>query len=274
MLDKIKKSKNHNGYIKKDLASKAPTIKVESVSKKFGSFQALKEVSFEVKKGETIGLIGGNGAGKTTMSEIIAGITKPSSGTLTYGFDYNETPQEKIGMQFQDSNYPSGLTVKHIIRFALKLHKTDIKKSELREIMRTFQMGEFYKRKARSLSGGQRQKLNILLSILHKPDLVILDELSTGLDISARKDIINFTIKLLAENKTSAILISHHMSEIKALCKRVIILDNGTVKKIDTVKNIEKKFGSLDNFVEELISDSNNENYEDNEFTVDDKEVK
>lgn len=232
-------------------------LKLTNVTKKFGSFVAVNNVSFELKAGERVGLIGGNGAGKTTISEMIAGINQPTSGKIDYGFKYKHKPQEGIGMQFQDSTYPSGLTVKDIITFARNLHKINMTNVELKSILESFQMDEFYNRKARSLSGGQRQKLNILLSVIHNPKLVILDELSTGLDIAAREDIIEFTDKLLRKNNTSAILISHHMAEIRDLCDRVIILDRGQILETKDIKTLEKEHGSLDKYMKKIIKDSN-----------------
>lgn len=258
VLDKKQKNKkNVHHYIVKNTKKGAPIISVKNVTKKFGSFTALHGVSFKVEKGERIGLIGGNGAGKTTISEIIAGITKPNSGYIEFGYDFENSPKEGIGMQFQQSTYPSGLTVKDIISFARNLRKLSITNKELKDLLRVFQMEDFYNRKVRGLSGGQRQKLNILLSIIHNPKLVILDELSTGLDISAREEIINFTDKLLSENRMSAILISHHMEEIKALCSKVVILDNGRVRDIRTVKSIEQEYGSLSVYSKKLIAESN-----------------
>lgn len=233
-------------------------LRLNNITKKFGHFVAVDNVSFELKKGERIGLIGGNGAGKTTISEIIAGINKPTHGFIEYGFEFKESPKERIGMQFQQSDYPSGLTVKDVITFARNLRKLKtLSNDDLKELLEIFQMEDFYKRKVRSLSGGQRQKLNILLSIIHNPEIVILDELSTGLDIAAREDIIEFTDKLLKKRKMSSILISHHMSEIRALCEKVIVLDRGRVQKIATIKEIEKEYGSLDDYMKFIIKEQN-----------------
>lgn len=243
--------------VKKNLKKNAPVIKVEKVTKKFGGFVALNKVTFEVAKGERIGLIGGNGAGKTTMAEIIAGINKPTSGNIEFGFHYTDSPKEGVGMQFQQSEYPSGLTVKDIVVFARNLRKLNMTNDEVKDLLDVFQMGDFYNRKVRSLSGGQRQKLNILLSIIHNPKLVILDELSTGLDISARENIIKFTDELLSKNNISAILISHHMEEIKALCSRVVVLDNGNIVADKKISVIEKEYGSLGEFSKKLIAESN-----------------
>ena len=256
-MAKDRKSNSHNFIVRGSLHPEAPVLKLNNISKKFGNFQALKGVSFQIERGERIGLIGGNGAGKTTISEIIAGINKPTSGTIEFGFDFIDSPKEHIGMQFQQSTYPSGLTVKDIIMFAKKLRKLNIANEDLKQLLRVFQMEEFYNRKVRSLSGGQRQKLNILLSIIHNPKLVILDELSTGLDISAREEIIDFTDRLLRANNMSAILISHHMAEIKALCSKVVVLDHGTVRDVKTISQVEWEYGTLDAYSKQLIMESN-----------------
>lgn len=228
-------------------------LKLDNITKKFGSYSAVRNISFEINAGERIGLIGANGSGKTTISEMIAGITQPTSGSIEYRFKYKSKPQEALGMQFQDSTYPSGLTVKDIITFARNLHKMEISNGELKEALEYFKMDEYFNRKARSLSGGQRQKLNILLSVLHKPKLVILDELSTGLDIASREDIIQFTKLLLNKNKTSAIVVSHHMEEIRALCEKVVILDKGKIKRIAAIKEIEEEHGSLEDYMKLVI---------------------
>ena len=259
-IDKTKtnksvKSNNEHGKVIK--ANEGIVLSVDNVSMKFGNFTALDKVSFEIKKGESIGIIGANGAGKTTISEIIVGINKQTSGEIRYGFEYDKTPKEKVGMQFQDSSYPSGLKVKNIIKFARRIHGNKIPEKQIKQMMDVFQMRDFYNRRARSLSGGQRQKLNIFLSVIHKPELVILDELSTGLDISARKNIIQFTQKLLKENGISSILISHHMNEIRSLCKRVIVLSKGKVINISSIKKIEEEHKSLDLYMEKLINDVN-----------------
>ena len=251
------KAKVNNYIVRGSTSASAPVLRVKNLTKKFGDFVALDNVSFDVKRGERIGLIGGNGAGKTTATEIIAGINKPTSGKLEFGFDFVSNPKEGVGMQFQQSTYPSGLTVKDIISFAKNLRKLDLDQKALKELLDVFQMRDFYNRKVRSLSGGQRQKLNILLSIIHNPKLVILDELSTGLDISARENIIKFTDELLKRNNMSAILISHHMAEIKALCSRIILLDNGKVVDDKSVEEIEKKYGSLSEYSRKMIAISN-----------------
>lgn len=228
-------------------------LNVSNVSKSFGHIKVLKNVSFTIEKNDVIALIGANGSGKTTLSEIIAGLTKPDSGKIKYNFSYEETPKEKIGMQFQQSNYPSGLTIKDMVHFSINLRNVVLDKDELNELLEIFELKDIYKHKVSALSGGQKQKLNIFMSMIHKPKILILDEISTGLDISARENIIAFIKRLLKKVSMSVILISHHMDEIKALCKKIISLKNGKVYDISSISAIEKKHKSLSNYVKTLI---------------------
>ncbi|WKX02780.1 ABC transporter ATP-binding protein [Candidatus Mycoplasma mahonii] len=247
-MSKTKLNKNNFKVIKGN-----EILKVKNISKQFGSLKVLDKVSFQMDKGEIIGLVGGNGAGKTTLSEIIAGIITPDSGTIKYIMDYKETFKEKIGMQFQQFEYPSGLTVKDIISFARNLRKLKIANQDLKELLKIFRMEPFYKRRVNNLSGGQKQKLNILISMIHDPEFLILDELSTGLDILSRDEIIKFTKKLLIQNKSSCILISHQMTEIEELCSRVIVLVDGKIAQDRKIKDIKKTRASLSDYIKDII---------------------
>ena len=228
-------------------------LEIKDITKEYPNLIAVNNVSLSIGQGERIGIIGANGAGKTTLCEMITGVKKPTEGSVEYFFDYEKTFKEKIGMQFQDSNYPSGLTVKDIIDFARGVYKIEMSNVEIRRLLKTFMMEDFYNRKAKALSGGQRQKLNILLAVLHSPKLVILDEISTGLDISAREEIINFTNKLLDKTGATAIIISHHMGEIKSIAKRIIAMHKGEIIIDATTKAIEKKYKDLDAFARKLV---------------------
>lgn len=182
-----------------------------------------------------------------------------------------KVPKEKIGMQFQDSIYPSGLTLRNIINFAIRLHKLPISEDEVYQMLKIFQMEDFYKRDSRSLSGGQRQKLNIFLALLHKPELIILDELSTGLDLSAREEIIRFVNNILKEKNVASILISHHMDEIEALCDRVIVFDNGTLYKDTSIAEIKKEYGSMADFMRWIINNGHKNKKIDEPVSIIDK---
>lgn len=230
-------------------------LEVKDLVKKFGHKVANDHISFKIMAGERVGIIGANGAGKTTLVEQIIGTSKPTDGEIKYGFSYKKTPQEKMGMQFQTSSYPEGLSVKDVIDFSLDIYGSDVKQKDLEALLKIFQIYDFYKAKAKGLSGGQQQKLNVFLAIAHNPELVILDEISTGLDILAREEIVGYVDKITREKKMTTILISHHMSEIETLCDRVIILSQGKIKAEDTIQNIKKEHGSLGEFMKEIIGE-------------------
>lgn len=237
---------------KKEIENKY-IIEVNNLTKKFGDVIANNNITFKIKKGERLAIIGANGAGKTTLVEQLIGVSKPTSGEIKYNFKFNKTPQEKMGMQFQDSSYPDGLSVKDIIDFSLEVYASDIPKKVLKEMLKKFQVEKFYKSKAKGLSGGQQQKLNVLLAILHHPEIVVLDEISTGLDISAREEIVSYIDGITKKDEITTILISHQMSEVERLCSRVIFLESGKVKFDEPIKNIISKYGSLDAFSREII---------------------
>ncbi len=230
-------------------------LEVIGITKKFGQKIANHNISFSIKKGERIGIIGANGAGKTTLVEQIIGTIKPSSGEIKYNFKYKTTPQEKMGMQFQESSYPTGLRVKDIINFSLEIYGSDINGKDLSKMLEKFQVKAFYKSNANGLSGGQKQKLNVLLAIAHNPEIVILDEISTGLDISAREEILGYVDDVTKEKEIATILVSHNMDEIERLCSRVIILAKGEVLMEETIKNIQEKHHSLSDLMRKIIKE-------------------
>ncbi|WP_127942909.1 ABC transporter ATP-binding protein [Mycoplasma sp. ATU-Cv-703] len=228
-------------------------IEVQNITKIYKQKIANDDISFVVRKGERVGVIGQNGAGKTTLVEQIVGITKPSKGKIIYHFPYKRTPQEKMGIQFQDSSYPEGLTVKDVINFQLDIYGSTISRRELLNMLHIFQVDEFYHKKAKGLSGGQLQKINVLLAVIHNPEVVVLDEISTGLDISAREEILNYVEKYLVEKKMTTFLISHNMSEIERLCRRVILLDDGKIHYDGPLSDILKQHGSLGAYVVKFL---------------------
>ena len=232
-------------------------IEVKNLSKEFGIGDkkkiVLRDVSFDIYENENVALIGGNGAGKTTIVEILAGLNKPTSGTISYLFDYDKSWQDKIGIQFQDSSYPPAITVREVIKFMINIYGTKMNKDEFNALIKIFGIEEYYNKVAHKLSGGQQQRLNVLLALIHKPNIIFLDELSTGLDISIRTRIKNFIKEYAAENQMTIILVSHDMDEIKQLSKKIIFLKQGKIVVNDSVENILKKHDSLEEFVFSLL---------------------
>ncbi|KAF5275448.1 hypothetical protein FQR65_LT16666 [Abscondita terminalis] len=228
---------------KKDLIDLSkPLISLKDVTKIYGKKEALKNINFEINPGDRIGVIGPNGGGKSTMSEIIAGIRKPTSGTV------EKQDNLVIGIQFQESKYPLGITVIDMIRYYLETFNIEMTESELTKIMRKFQIESLKGKFISSLSGGQQQRVNILLSIINNPDLVILDEVSTGLDIEVRSEIFKEIKEQIVEKNKAILLVTHMMSEIEELCDKFIYIHNGEIRESGLVKDIVKKYGSVHNY--------------------------
>ena len=228
-------------------------ISVQNLTKKFKHKIANDNLSFVVHKGERIGIVGANGSGKTTLVEQIVGVSKPTSGKISYFFPYHKTPQEKMGTQFQDSSYPDGLSVKDVIDFSLEIYRSNLDQNQLMKLLNVFKISDFYKSKAKGLSGGQQQKLNVFLAIAHGPQIVVLDEISTGLDIAAREEILNFIEKEVISKKITTLLVSHQMNEIMRLCKRIIVLNAGKILYDGPIRKIEAKYGSLNKYMQLVL---------------------
>lgn len=232
-------------------------IEVKNLVRFFGTGEkkkiVLNNLNLDIYNGENIALLGGNGAGKTTFVEILAGLNKPNDGEIKYLFNYKKNFQEKIGIQFQDSSYPPAISVKEVIKFMINIYGSKMNNDELNALIKIFGVDEYYNKRASKLSGGQQQRLNVLLALLHKPQIIFLDELSTGLDISIRTRIKRFIRDYSIENKMLVILVSHDMGEVQELCQRIVFLKNGNIVENMLIKDIERKYGSLDEFVSELL---------------------
>lgn len=238
--------------------NKKTLISIDGITKKFGKgdkeFTAVDKLTFNIAEGENIALIGANGAGKTTTIEMILGINKPNEGKISYKYTDSWRQIKKfLGVQFQDSIYPSYISVKAIVNFIIDAYNIKISEKELASLVRAFKVESFYTQNANSLSGGQSQRLNILLALLHKPKIVFLDELSTGLDITTRNEFKKFIKNYAKVNKITIVLISHDVGEIMALTERMIILKKGKIYKDQKISNF-KNADELEKFIEDNIN--------------------
>ncbi|MEG2922493.1 MAG: ABC transporter ATP-binding protein [Malacoplasma sp.] len=238
-------------------STKDTLIELHNLYKTFGKGKkktlAVDDLSFNIYKDQNMAILGANGAGKTTTIEMIAGISKPDKGSIIYKFPYIDSFHEGIGIQFQDSSYPVGLYVKDVIMFMINVYNVDLNEAEIKSMVDAFGLAKFYNRPARSLSGGQQQRLNILLALMHKPKVVFLDELSTGLDINIRQQIITFVKEYCSKFFITIILISHNMEEVEALCDRIIVLQKGKIKVDMYSKEIMKKYKSVEELAQKYI---------------------
>lgn len=240
-------------YVNKELNHDEKLIEINNLVKKFGHKEkckvVLNGVNLTVSKGKNLALLGGNGAGKTTLVETIAGLYKPDGGSIKYLYKYNKTFQERLGIQFQDSFYPNAITVKEVIDFMIGLYGSKISHDELIAMLNIFGINEYYKKRVAKLSGGQQQRLNALLAIIHKPTVLFLDELSTGLDITIRTNIKRFIKHYAIENGITLILVSHDTDEIAYLADEIAVLKKGKIVYFDTKENIIQEYENIEKFL-------------------------
>jgi len=238
--------------------NKKVLIDVSHLHKEFGTKKkkivAIEDSTFKIREGEHLALIGENGVGKTTTVEILEGLNKYDGGKVSYFLgEKDDKSHDQIGIQFQDSSYPPGISVKRIIKFVADAYGANISKEDLSNLLKVFGVESFYTKNASSLSGGQQQRLNVLLALIHKPKVVFLDELSTGLDITIRTEIKNFIKAYAARNNITIVLISHDMNEVQDLAERIIIMKKGKIVVQIYKDEIIKKYGNFEKFVSEYI---------------------
>jgi ABC-2 type transport system ATP-binding protein len=213
-------------------------IRVENLVKQYGDVTAVDNINFSIKKGHCFGLLGPNGAGKTTTIEIMEGIISPSKGeVLYYGKVVEESISQQIGIQFQHTALQDFLTVKETLNLFTSFYQKTIQHEKLIELC---DLGEFLKRDNRLLSGGQRQRLLLALALINDPEIVFLDEPTTGLDPQARRNFWQLIKNIKSQGKT-IILTTHYMEEAEKLCDDIVIMDHGKIIESGTPKTLLAK---------------------------------
>ena len=201
-------------------------LEVKDLKKEYPGVKAVDGISFSVKKGTCFGLLGPNGAGKTTAIEIIEGITASDGGSILYknrpiGRDFHK----ETGIQFQATALQDFLTVKETL---LLFHKLYPNPSNFDEIVEECSLKNLLSRDNRKLSGGQRQRLLVAIALVNQPELLFMDEPTTGLDPQARRNFWNMVEKIKLRN-TTLILTTHYMEEADFLCDEIAIMDKGKI---------------------------------------------
>ena len=213
---------------------KMPVLEVKSLKKSFGSIHAVQDISFSVEAGEVFTIIGPNGAGKTTTLEMIEGLVTPDEGEIHFGelnwHKHATTIKQKIGVQPQSSAMFDLLTPEENVNLFATFYN---KSRPTEEILELINLTEHRNNHVKKLSGGQRQRLAIGLAMISDPDIIFLDEPTTGLDPQARRNIWDIILQLKQLGKTT-ILTTHYMEEAEKLSDRVCIVDQGKIVTLDT----------------------------------------
>ncbi|AVP65366.1 ABC transporter ATP-binding protein [Clostridium botulinum] len=211
-------------------------IKVHNLYKSYGNVQVVKGVSLTVKKGEVFGLLGANGAGKSTTIECILGTKNFNNGHISIlGMNPQKERKQlfqKVGVQFQESNYQDKITVKELCEITEVLYKNPL---DFNKLLEQFHLQDKVRNLVSELSGGEKQRLFIILALIPNPEVVFLDELTTGLDVKARRDVWKCLLNLKKQGLT-IFLTSHFMDEVEVLCDKICILKNGVIDFYGTVE--------------------------------------
>lgn len=231
-------------------------ISVTGLSKRYGTHLAVKDVSFDIKKGEIIGFLGPNGAGKSTIMNILTGYLSLTQGkVLIDGFDILENPEEakkRIGYLPEIPPLYVDMKVREYLNFIYDLKKVKFPKNpHIDEVLKLVKIDHVQNRLIKNLSKGYRQRVGFAQALIGNPDVLILDEPTVGLDPNQIIEIRNL-ISRLGKNHT-IILSSHILSEIQAVCKRVIIINSGEIIADDTAENLSTKLSSDSSLVARII---------------------
>lgn len=236
-------------------------IEVKNITKKYGSFTAVDNISFKIEEGEIIGLLGPNGAGKSTTMNMITGYIEPTKGEIIInGYDISRKPRKaksQIGYMPEGVPLYSDLTVKEFVTYMAELKKVDRKtrKEKVEKIIEQTGLKDVEKKLTRNLSRGYKQRVSMAGALVGEPKILILDEPTVGLDPKQITEI-RALIKELGKKHT-VILSSHILSEVSQICNKVIIINKGKIVAIDTPENLEKKV-STNNATYVTVEDTDN----------------
>mgnify|MGYP000365618046 CR=1 FL=1 len=224
--------------------NRTAVVTVEGLRKVYGQVVAVDGISFQVYQGEIFGMVGPNGAGKTTTIECVQGLRVPDEGTIrVLGLDPQRDGyhlRERIGVQLQESALPDRIRV----REALDLYASFYSRTrDWRPLLEQLGLGDCADRYYLKLSGGQKQRLAIALALVGNPEILFLDELTTGLDPQARRAMWDL-VRDIRQQGVTVFLTTHYMEEAERLCDRVLIIDRGRIVALDTPEALIAKLGS------------------------------
>ena len=223
-------------------------ISISQLSKNFGSFTAVDNISFDVKRGEIFGFLGPNGAGKTTTINMLCTLLKPSSGTARIaGYDIDTQPHEvrqQIGLIFQEASLDERLTGWENLQFHARLYSVprDIFRKRADQLLDMVQLTDKAKQPVKSYSGGMKRRLEITRGLLHHPHVLFLDEPTIGLDPQTRRHIWSYLVDLRKTEGTTLLMTTHYIDEAEN-CDRIAIIDQGKIVELDSPDRLKAQIG-------------------------------
>ena len=217
-------------------------FRVDEIKKSFKNKEVLKGVSFSIEEGEKVALLGNNGAGKSTLMKIIAGQLEANSDTVKTALDY----QTEIGMMPQSDILIDDLTVSDLVQLKSAMNRIAI---DVDKALEKVSLQDFKKQYVGGLSGGQKRRLSLLLSILNSPKLIFLDEPTTGMDLES----VDRFWKLLEKEKYTSVIVTHDFNQIDHFFTKVMILKNGRIAAAESVEEIHRQGKTIEEFYREKV---------------------
>ena len=216
----------------------SPALRVEKLVKKFGSLAAVDGLDLEVRRGECFGLLGPNGAGKTTTVEILEGLTEPTSGSVeVLGLrwdEYERDLRQRLGICLQETRLPDRNSVEENLRLFRSFYAQG---RSIDEVLGLVELGDKRRTWTEKLSGGQKQRLAVACALVGDPEVLFLDEPTTGLDPQSRRQLWDVVLGFRARGRT-VLLTTHYMDEAERLCDRVAVVDKGKVIALGTPEEL------------------------------------
>ena len=225
-------------------------IEVDSLTKEFGGFKAVDDISFQVEEGEIFGFLGPNGAGKSTTMMILTTLLKPTSGNVFVdGYDVMlnaKKVREKIGYVQQEISVDEFLTGRENLYLHARINQipNNLIKSRIDDVLELVELGEKKDQAALTYSGGMRKRLDIANGLLSRPSVLFLDEPTVGLDIQTRRKIWGYIKKIRKDFGMTIFISTHYMEEADKLCDRIGIIDHGKIQVVDTPKSMKSAIGN------------------------------
>ncbi len=237
------------------MTEKKPLLKVENISKHFGSKKVFENVNFEIFPGEIFGLVGLSGAGKTTLLDILCGYENQDAGRILFHDSENsyevlildeDKLRSVIGFSSQEPSFYGSLSIEENLEYFGTLYGIEEKdlKSSIDELLNLLKLSHARTTLSADLSEGMKKRLDIAISLIHSPKILILDEPTSYLDVLLREELYHF-IKKINDYGVTILFVSHYIDEIKLLCKRVGILHSSSLMLVNNMENIEAKFKAL-----------------------------
>ena len=228
-------------------------ISVKNIRKSYKDNVVLKNVSMEVDEGDFVAIVGKNGSGKSTLVEIICKMREADSGTIEYGFDEKDI-YRNMGIQFQNADFDVRMKVKTLLKLWKEIYNIEKKKYD--DLVELLNLSKVMDRKIANISGGEKQRMNIFLALINDPKVIILDELTTGLDALTRLEIRQYLKEINRNQKKTIIMVSHYMDEVDELCNKVYFLKDGVISEAGKIIELKNKYNveHMDGILEKVLA--------------------